>query len=89
MRPWKVVLGMGAACAACCAIPLLSVAGGLTTFAAALWACADDFIPTAIGLGVVAVALVAFWLWRKRRSAQASICGCATPCSTGASHAQL
>jgi hypothetical protein len=82
------MLGLGAACAACCAIPLLGVAGGLATFASALWACADEFTPTAIGLGAVAAALAAVWVWRKRRPAQSGACGCATSCSTGASHAQ-
>jgi hypothetical protein len=88
MRFWKLTLGLGVACAACCAIPLLGVAGGLAVFASALWACADEFIPAAIGLGIAAVALVPVWAWRKRRSAQPSACGCATSCSTGAGHAQ-
>jgi hypothetical protein len=88
MRPWKMSLGLGAACAACCAIPLLGVAGGLATFASALWACADEFIPATVWLAAVAVGFAALWWWRKRRSVPASPCGCSTSCSTGASHAQ-
>jgi hypothetical protein len=86
MKSWKLMLGLGAACAACCAIPLLGAAGGLAVFASALWACADEFIPAAIGLGAFASALLALWLWRKRRSAQANTCACTTSCSTRASH---
>ena len=88
MRSWMLMLGLGAACAVCCAIPLLGVAGGLAVFASALWACADEFIPAAIGLGVVASALLALWLWRTRPSAQANTCACATSCSTGVGHIQ-
>jgi hypothetical protein len=61
MKPWKVMLGLGVACAACCAVPLLGVAGGLAVFASALWACADEFLPAAIALGIVAAALAGLW----------------------------
>lgn len=88
MRPWKVMLGLGAACVACCAIPLLGVAGGLATFASALWACADEFIPEAIALGAVALALVGLWFWRRHRVARSSACGCAPSSSMGVDHAK-
>lgn len=88
MRPWKVMLGLGAACAACCAIPLLGLAGGLAAFASALWACPDEFIPLAVVLGFVAAAVAGLWWWRKRRSTRAGSCGCAPTCSTGVQHAQ-
>lgn len=87
MRPWKVMLGLGVACAACCAVPLLGAAGGLAVFASALWACADEFIPAAIVLGVIATALGGLWWWQRRRAVRSSSCGCATPCSTGVEHA--
>lgn len=54
MRPWKAVLGVGAACAVCCAVPLFGGAAaltiGTTTLAAAgaaLLACTDDLAPFA------------------------------------------
>lgn len=54
MRPWKAVLGVGAACAACCAVPLVGGvaswtmgASALAAAASALLACADEFAPLA------------------------------------------
>jgi mercuric ion transport protein len=88
MRPWKLMLGLGAACAACCAIPLLGVAGGLAAFASALWACADEFIPAAVVLGLIAAALAGLWWWRRHRAARSASCGCATPCAPEVEHAQ-
>lgn len=75
MRPWKAVLGVGAACAACCAVPLV---GGIASWtvgtsalaaaASALLACADEFAPLAAGLlAVAAVVAAAWWLRRVRR----------------------
>ena len=90
MRPWKVMLGLGVACAACCAIPLLGVAGALAAFASALWACADEFVPEAIAL--VAAALAGLWFWRRHRTARSSACGCgcgrASSSSMGVEHAK-
>jgi hypothetical protein len=86
MRSWKLALGLGAACAVCCAIPLLGVAGGLTALGAALWACADEFLPAAAVLGTLAAAMGGTWWWRRRRAEQTTACGCGTTCSTGASH---
>lgn len=86
MKPWKVMLGAGVACAACCAIPLLGVAGWLAMFASALWACAGEFLPAAIVLGVVTAALAGLWWWRLR-AVRSSSCACATSCSTGVQHA--
>jgi mercuric ion transport protein len=83
------MLGLGAACAACCAIPLLGVAGGLAAIASALWARADEFVPEAIALGAVAAALAGLWSWRKHRAARSSACGCAPSSSTEVDHAQI
>jgi len=85
MRPWKVVLGVGAACAACCAVPLLggatALAVGSTALAAlggALLACADEFAPVAMAvLAVAAVLGAAAWWARRGRRAEppAAVCG--------------
>lgn len=76
MRPWKPVLGVGAACAACCAVPLV---GGIASWtvgtsalaaaASALLACADEVAPLAAGLLAVAVVVgvAAWWLRRVQR----------------------
>ena len=87
MGPWKVMLGLGVACAACCAVPLLGVAGGLVAFASAALACADEFLPAAIVLGTIAMALAGLWWWQRRRVLRSSSCDCATSCSTGVEHA--
>lgn len=87
MKSWKVVLGLGAACAACCAIPLLGLAGWLATFGSALAACADEFLPSAAVLLAVAMGLAGVWLWRRRQATRRDTCGCTTSCSTGVGHA--
>lgn len=81
MRPWKAVLGVGAACAACCAIPLAggvaALAAGSTTLLAtgsAVFIAADEFMPAAaiamsMGLGGLSV-----WWWRRRVARQAASC---------------
>ncbi len=84
MKPWKVALGLGAACAACCAIPLLGMAGGLAAFESALWACADELLPTAAVLAAIAVGLLGAWWWKRREAARRAKCECVTTCSTEA-----
>jgi hypothetical protein len=83
MKVWKLVLGAGAACAACCAAPVISAmaalgigsglfAGGAGVFGAAT----RSWWPVAAG----AVALAAFagaLAWRRQRAAApATACGC-------------
>jgi hypothetical protein len=96
MKNWKALLGVGAACAACCAIPLIGAgtalaAGSSALFAgglSALMACADEFLPVAT-LAAVALGLVGFagrrvWSWRRRRASPvAGTCGC-TPAAASA-----
>lgn len=87
MKPWKVALGLGAACAACCAIPLLGIAGGLAAFGSALWACADEFLPAAAVLVVAAAVRIGVAWWKRRKAAQAATCACVEACPTEAQHA--
>ena len=85
MRPWKVVLGVGAACAACCALPLLGGATALTVgstalaaLGGALMACADEFAPMALAVLAVSAVLgaAAWWARRGRRTdPPAAVCG--------------
>lgn len=84
MKSWKVAFGLGAACAACCAIPLVGIAGGLAAFGTALMACAAELLPAASVLLATALVLTATWWWRRRQAAQNATCGCSRSCSTDA-----
>lgn len=88
MKPWKAALGVGAACAVCCAVPLVggavALAAGSTAIAAVgatLLACADELLPLAGVLLALAVAGGAWVWWRRRaaRNAQATA-GCGAVC---------
>lgn len=79
MRPWKAVLGVGVACAACCAVPLLggvaALATGSTALAAlgsTLLAFGDPFLLLAVVLMTFAAAggWLVWWRLRVRRKAQ-------------------
>lgn len=87
MKPWKVALGLSAACAACCAVPLLGIAGGLAAFGSALWACADELLPAVAVLAAVAAGLLGIWGWKRREAARRAKCGCVQSCSTEAQSA--
>lgn len=88
MRPWKAALGVGAACAACCAVPLLggaaALGAGTTTLAAlgsALWACADDVAPlVGVVLALVTAGSVAIWWVRRARRPLQQAVGCEGSC---------
>ncbi len=70
MKIWNTFLGIGVACAACCAVPVLTGAAvfatstfALTAFGSALLACTDELAPlTAIALTLVAVTVAVAWL---------------------------
>ena len=84
IKPWKLVLGAGAACVACCAAPIagaaatlwLGVPGLLAGAMGMLAAFSGSWLPLAIG--ALALAIVAGTLaWRRRRQLRAaSMCGC-------------
>ncbi|MBL0726520.1 hypothetical protein [Piscinibacter sp. HJYY11] len=87
MKFWKAGLGVGAACAACCAIPLLGmagVAGGLAAFGAALWACIAELGLVVLALGAVGVGVLIAWRRRQARrcAPRATSCDCSSSCST-------
>ncbi|WP_124540695.1 hypothetical protein [Piscinibacter terrae] len=80
MKPWKIALGLAAACAACCAIPALGLAGGLAALGSGLLACAGELLPAAAVLCTATLAAAAWW-WRRRAARSAAACGCSTACS--------
>jgi hypothetical protein len=83
MKPWKLVLGAGVACAACCAAPIIGgmaalgigsglFAGGMS----ALSAYTDSWLPLTAG-GVALAVVVGTVVWRRKRAAEtASGYGC-------------
>lgn len=83
MKALKVVLGLGAACAACCAIPLFAAGTGGVAFGAALLACARELLPAAGVLLAVAGALVGAWWWWRDRTARRMPCACVDACAAG------
>jgi hypothetical protein len=92
MKPWKLVLGAGAACAACCAAPIiggmaaLGIGSGLFAGGVgALSAYTESWLPLAAG--VVALAAVGgLVVWRRNRPA-APVAGCGCSSSPGAASA--
>jgi hypothetical protein len=85
MKFWKLALGAGAACAACCAAPLISgiaalgIGSGVFAGGMAAWsAYAESWLPLAAA-GAVAAA-IAIHVARRRRQPEpvAAACGCPT-----------
>lgn len=83
MKPWKAILGLGAACAACCAVPLagglaalLTTSTALAATGSALLACASEFILPASVLGGLGLLGLALWAWRRHATKNQAACGC-------------
>lgn len=88
MKNWKIGLGLGVACAACCAIPLLGAAGGLAALGTAIWACADELGLIVLAVGVVSAAAFVLWRMHRRRCQPSEAgCDCSSSCSTGSTPA--
>ncbi len=68
MKPWKVLFGLGGACAACCALPLFGGVAALGASSSVLLACIDEL--ERAGWAAVAVAFVAggLSLWQRRQA---------------------
>lgn len=83
MTPWKLLLGLGAACAACCAIPLVAATGGIALFGSALLAHLEAFVPASLLLatGAGAVVVAGLWWMRKRRASSRPGCGSGGACA--------
>ncbi|MBI3369424.1 MAG: hypothetical protein HY021_13565 [Burkholderiales bacterium] len=86
MKHWKGILGLGAACAACCALPVsmaLLGTGALASVAAFVTACAGELALTA---GLLAAAALGLGLWRWRQIARRpAACAYAPEAVAGAS----
>jgi len=76
MKTWKWLVGAGAACVACCAIPILGGSAAAAAGAGGLLACADEFVVPALAVGTAALLSGVLW-WRSRRLQRARACGCA------------
>jgi len=95
MKHWKVALGLGAACVACCAVPIAAGVSTLAAASSALIACADELVPAAWAAAGVALLAGAFWIWRRRVASQRASCACPPAdarqgevgCGTGAKNA--
>lgn len=88
MKLWKAALGVGAACAACCAAPLLGGAAAMTAGSAtlvaagsALLACADELAPLAFGLLALAALGGGAILWRRRQRQAPAASNCSGACN--------
>jgi hypothetical protein len=75
MKTWKVMLGVGAACAVCCSVPLAAAfaalvggaSGALAFYPGAVWPAAGVALAAVLaGVGMVA--------WHRRRRAAARPC---------------
>lgn len=88
---WKVIAGVGVACAACCApllLPLLGVAGGAgVTSAAASGLFGRSWGQLACDAILVALAASALFLWLQGRAKRrrAASCACEPATANGAS----
>jgi hypothetical protein len=82
MKSLKVAMGLGAACVACCAIPVSAGVAGLAALSAALVAWADVLVPAAWAAAALALLGGSVWVWR-RASRQTT--GCACPTANGIS----
>jgi type VI protein secretion system component VasK len=73
MKSWKVLLGVGGACAACCALPIAGWFAGLGALAAGGWALSLNSVLLAAAV-VMALALGAAALlsWRRQAARQAA-----------------
>lgn len=76
MKSWKVLLGLGGACVACCALPLMGGVAALSAGSAVLLACADELLPIAWAAAALAAVAGGVWWWRRRVAANRSACGC-------------
>ena len=86
MKSWKVLLGVGGACAACCALPIAGGFAGLGALAAGGLALSmDAMFGLAAALAVPALGGLALWIRRRQAARGAGVssavpaaraCGC-------------
>ena len=74
---WKIALGVGLACAACCAAPILALVGGLGFLGAA----SGDGLAMIAGGGLLGAIIVVYFVQRRDRQNAGACdidgsCGC-------------
>jgi hypothetical protein len=82
MKSWKVMLGIGGACAACCALPLGASLAALAAGASGSLALYSGSALPAAGMAVALVGAGAGIWWRRRAARKESACACAAAVST-------
>lgn len=83
MKSWKFLLGVGGACAVCCAFPVAGWFAALAALAAGGWAWSVDTMFVAGASAAVLAFTVAGLVWRRRRAAQPAACTLGAPGACG------
>ena len=76
LKSWKLLLGVGGACAVCCTLPLVGGIAAVASLSSALLACFDELRPVAWAAAGVAVVASVLWFWRRRVASRRAGCGC-------------
>lgn len=83
MKSWKVLLGVGGACAACCALPIAATVTALFAGAGGGLAVYGGSVLPVVGVAAAA-GLAGAGIWWRRRAAKGAACGCAPSAPTAA-----
>ncbi len=82
MKSWKVLLGVGGACAICCALPIAATVTALFAGAGGGFALyTGSLFPIAGAVAVALLVVAGVWLRRSTATADAA-CACAAPSPT-------
>jgi hypothetical protein len=86
MKNWKVLLGLGGACAVCCSVPLAGMFAALAGGASGAFAIYPGAVLPAAGIAAAAMlAGVGVVVWQKRRRVaqqDGGACGCSGTAQT-------
>lgn len=81
MKSWKVLLGLGGACAVCCSLPLAATFAAVAGGASAALSLAPGAVLPAAGIALAAIVAGAGAVaWRRRRAKPAAERGCCASC---------
>jgi hypothetical protein len=79
MKSWKVLLGVGGACAACCMVPVGAVTALLAAATGGTALYSRGIVPVVTVAVAITVLAAGLW-WRRRQAAKARSCDCASSC---------